>query len=186
MPGSASSVRLHGVVVERAEPVQVERAGLDRAGQRPSVARLLPAEPDRQQLGIGELEEARRRERIGRRPQAIERGSCRGERDLLLEDDVEERPEAGLSIPQRWWTVARHDRGQVRIATRELLDRGREAGRRQRRHGGRHRDAPTRRPCHVRRSRPPGADRTGGPPRRAARPGHSRRATAGGSRPPGG
>ena len=68
-------------------------------GQRPSVARLLAAEPDRQQLGVGQLEEARRRQRIGHGPQPIEGGPRRGERDLLLEDDVEERPEARARGP---------------------------------------------------------------------------------------
>ena len=33
--------------------------------------------------------------------QAVERRQRRGQRDLLLEDDVEERPEAGRPIPQR-------------------------------------------------------------------------------------
>ena len=43
---------MDGVVVERLERLEIERPGLDRLGERPAVARLLPAEPDREQLGV--------------------------------------------------------------------------------------------------------------------------------------
>ena len=47
-------------VVEVAEPVEVERPGLDRRRQRAPVARLLAAEPDGEELAVVEREEAAR------------------------------------------------------------------------------------------------------------------------------
>ena len=49
-PGQRGQRRVDAVVVERREAVDVQRAVLDRGRQRPRVARLLAAEPDRQEL----------------------------------------------------------------------------------------------------------------------------------------
>ena len=48
------------------------------------------------------------------------RRAARGERHLLLEDDLNQRLEAGRPIPQRWRSVASDDRGKVRVPAREL------------------------------------------------------------------
>ena len=52
------------VVVELFEDVEVEGAVEDRGGKRAPVARLLPAEADRQQLAVRQTEERGGRERI--------------------------------------------------------------------------------------------------------------------------
>ena len=113
---------MDGVVVEARERVEIERSGLDRLGERAAVARLLAAEPDGQQLGVGQGEEAGRRQRVGGDAEPVERGPSGGQRDLLLEDDVEQGRETRLAIPQRWRAVAGDDPGEVRVARGELLD----------------------------------------------------------------
>ena len=185
-PGDGLERRMDRQFVESLERVEVERAGLDRLGERPTVARLLPAEPDGQELGIGQLEEARRGKRPDDGHEPVERGLRRRQRDLLLEDDVQERRKARAHGP-------RAAAGPWRRRCPPGPDRARPAR-------GRRRPArpwSAARPVAVR-SRSPGnsadsprtrrraADRTTGLPRRAARPGRSRRARAGGSRPPGG
>ena len=92
---------LDAVIVECLQPVEVEGAIGDARGERPPVAGLLATEPDRQQLRIVEGEERLGRERVRRREQPIVRSPGRRERDLLLEDDVNERAEAGGPIPER-------------------------------------------------------------------------------------
>ena len=158
-------------------------------GERAAVARLLAAEPDGQQLGVGQREEARRRERVGgdaeagrrrpapRRARPAARGRCGA---------ASAKPGSRSHSGGGPWRATIPARSASRAAS--SLD-GRQRDRPGQRPVGEGRSAPrraTRRPRHARRSRPPAADRTAGPPRRAATPGRSRRATAGGSRPPGG
>src|SRR5438105_11008932 len=49
-----------------------------------------------------------------------------GERDLLLEDDLDQRLEAGSAVPEGRRAVARDDGGEVRIPAGELGDALRE------------------------------------------------------------
>jgi len=56
--------------------------------------------------------------RVGRAPG--------GERDLLLEDDLDQRLEAGSAVPEGRHAVARDDGGEVRIPAGELGDALRE------------------------------------------------------------
>lgn len=114
------------VVVEGSDDVEVERA-IDEGGRkRPRVARLLAAEPDGQELGVGQLEEARGCGRVGGCLQPVVGSAGRGERDLLLEDDVDEGPEPGRAIPERRRPEALDDRGEVVVAPREFFDGRRE------------------------------------------------------------
>ena len=108
------------VVIEGGQPLEVERSrSRSRVGQRPAVAGLLPAEADREQLGVGEREEARRASSgSAAAVEPVERRLRRRERDLLLEDDVEERPEPGRPVPQRRRPVTRDDPGEVRRPAR--------------------------------------------------------------------
>ena len=68
------------------------------------------------------------RERAGSRLEPPKRRECRGQRDLLLEDDVDERAEPGGPIPERRRTQASSDVGEDRITACQLLDRGLERG----------------------------------------------------------
>ena len=125
-PGTRDERSLDGVVIECRQPVEIERSVDDRHRQRPPVTGLLAAEPDRQERGVVEPEEARRRERVRRGGEPIEGGLGRGQRDLLLEDDVDDGREARCARPQRGWAVAGHDPGQVRVPRGELVDGSRE------------------------------------------------------------
>ena len=100
MPGIAWSARWTASSSSPARAVEIERARSrsPRARAR-AVARLLAAEADRQQLGVGQLEETGRRERIGGGAQPVEGGLRRRQRDLLLEDDVEQRRESPARDP---------------------------------------------------------------------------------------
>ena len=113
---------MDGVVVEARERVEVERSRLDRLGECAAVARLLAAEPDGQQLGVGQGEEAGRRQRVGGDAEPVERRPRGRQRDLLLEDDVEQGRKTRLAIPQRRRAVAGDDPGEVRVPRGELLD----------------------------------------------------------------
>ena len=90
--------------------------------QLANVAGLLPAETDRQQLGVVELEETGRRQWVRRRPEPVEGGLGRSQRHLLLEHDMGQRPETLRPIPQRGRPEPPHYRGQIRIAGRQLAD----------------------------------------------------------------
>jgi hypothetical protein len=46
--------------------------------------------------------------------------ASRCERDLLLEDDLDERLEPRRAVPERWRAVTGDDRGEVRIPPGEL------------------------------------------------------------------
>ena len=59
---------MDALVVEVDQPLEVELTESDRGGERAAVARLLAAETDRQQLGVAQFEEPRRRQRVGDRP----------------------------------------------------------------------------------------------------------------------
>ena len=102
---------------------------IDRRRQLPAVARLLAAEPDRQELGVVQLAGTRSgRQRVGRGAQPVERRLRRGERDLLLEDQVDECREPGRAIPERRRAPAPDDRRQVGVARGQLGDRERQRG----------------------------------------------------------
>ena len=118
---------MDGVVVEATEPVEVERARLDGSRQRSAIPRLLATEPDREELRVTQLEESRRGERIRSRVQPVEGRSCGRERDLLFEDDMQQRRKPGFTIPERRQTVAGHDGSKIRVARRKFVDRGGES-----------------------------------------------------------
>ena len=98
------------------QPVEVERAGLDRLGQRAAVARLLAAEPDGQQLGVGRAR--------GSGPGVSGSAARRASRSKAACADASEtccsrmmwseRREAGLAVPQRRRPVALDDRRRGR------------------------------------------------------------------------
>ena len=46
----------------------------------------------------------------------------RGQRDLLFEDDVDERGEAGFTRPEWWWAIAVDDPRQIGIKLRQGFD----------------------------------------------------------------
>jgi len=109
-------------VIEAREGSEIQRAVDEGARQRAAVPRLLAAEADREELGIGEPEETIRGQRIGGGLEAPERGQRRGERHLLLEHDVDQGAEAWRAVPERRRTEPRGDPGKVRIRGSELGD----------------------------------------------------------------
>ena len=64
--------------------------------------------------------------------QPVERGPRRGQRDLLLEHDVEQRGEARLPVPERWRAVPLDDPGEIGVPRCEVRDRRVERGPRER------------------------------------------------------
>jgi hypothetical protein len=121
-PGDRLERRLGSVVVEICQRLELEGAVEDGRGQRSRVARLLAAEPDREQLAIGEAKKRLGRQRVGRGLEAVEGGARRSERDLLLEDDVYQGPEAGRPVPKRRRAMSRDDRREVGVPRGELRD----------------------------------------------------------------
>ncbi len=89
-----------GIVVEIVEITKIEVAAGQRIGKQARVQSFLAAEADAQQLGVGELQEAGWRERVNGRLEPIEGRFRRGQRYLLLKNDVDERWKAGFSNPQ--------------------------------------------------------------------------------------
>src|SRR4029453_17529214 len=98
---------------ERLETIEVQLARFDRAGKRATIPGLLPAETDRQELGVGELEEPRRGRRVRPGQQPVERRARRGQGDLLLEDDVQQRRKPRFPVPKRRRTMPGDDGGEV-------------------------------------------------------------------------
>ena len=88
----------------------------------PDVGALLSCESGASQVGLGQHRNPLGRDDAGKPLQPSVGGAARGQRYLLLEDDLHEGFEAGRPIPQRRGAVARNDRGEVRIASREFRD----------------------------------------------------------------
>jgi hypothetical protein len=86
------------------------------------VSRFLTREPGALQRGLVERREARGRHGARRPLEPAIGRSSRRERDLLLEDDLDEGLEAWLPVPERWRPETLHHRREVRIAPAELGD----------------------------------------------------------------
>src|SRR4030095_8664276 len=80
---------------------QVQFASGDRRCEISTIGSLLPAESDFFEPYIRELEESLRRQRLNSTQQTVICGASRLERDLLLEDDVNQRVKALFAFPQR-------------------------------------------------------------------------------------
>ena len=104
----------------------MELARDDRLGEPTDVRGLLSRKPSALQGGVLERGDASGihstrnllEPRVGRAPG--------GERDLLLEDDLDQRLEAGSAVPEGRRAVARDDGGEVRVSASELGDALRE------------------------------------------------------------
>ena len=99
-PGKRDERRADAVVVEGRHGEEIERAVLDRRRERTNVPGLLPAEPVGAQLGVARAEDPGRREPAESLLEPVVRSPRRGERDLLLEDQQDERLEPGLARPE--------------------------------------------------------------------------------------
>jgi hypothetical protein len=107
-------------IIERRERVGVELARDDRLRELFDVAALLPSESSAAQVGLGERSDPLGRHGPGKSFQPSVGGAASGQRYLLLQDDLDEGPEAGRTIPQ-WWRAVTLDNGrQMRVATRKL------------------------------------------------------------------
>src|SRR5256712_4786014 len=114
------------LVLERAEAGRIELAVHDRARERTDVASFLPAEADRPQCHVVELQPSRRGRRSDERLEPVVGRARGGEGDLLLEDDVHEGAKAGLAGPQRRRAEALDDGSEVAVAPTELGNAARE------------------------------------------------------------
>ena len=83
------------------EIAKVEVTAGERFGEEARVQSFLAAEADAQQLGVGEAQETSWSERADGGFQAVERRFRGGERDLLLENDVDESRKPRLANPER-------------------------------------------------------------------------------------
>jgi len=90
-----------GIVVKIVEVAKIEKAAGERFGEKARVQSFLAAEADAKELGVGEFQEAFGSEGIYGGFQAFESGFCGSQRNLLLEDDVDERGKARLADPER-------------------------------------------------------------------------------------
>jgi hypothetical protein len=123
-----------GVVLKRVEAVRIELARDDRLRQSTDVGSLLSCESGPLESRIVEARDPLRSHTRGDSVESCIGGSSRRQRDLLLEDDLYERGEAGWPIPQRWRAVTSDDGGEMAIAPSELSDAACEALGRQRGH----------------------------------------------------
>src|SRR5256712_10305956 len=114
------------VVVERAQAVDVELPPDDRTSQRVDVRGLLPREPSGRKRALAEVEEPLRCWAFCDGDEALIRRTGRGERHLLLEDDLHERSEGRRALPK--WPPARpgHDALQVAVPADEHPHAARE------------------------------------------------------------
>jgi hypothetical protein len=110
------------------ETLEIESLARNGVGQISCIKRLLTTEADTLEHCVIELEKVRRLEHGQRGTQTIECRARRGERNLLLEYQVDERRKARLATPQRWWSVNARDLRQVGIAAREDANRTPQAG----------------------------------------------------------
>src|SRR5438874_1225162 len=101
---------------EAVEIAQVKVSAGERFGKQAGVKSFLPAEADAQQLGVIQPQEPLGSQGPHRGFEALKSRSCRSQRDLLLQDDVNERGEARFAHPQRRLTVGFHHFRQVFIA----------------------------------------------------------------------
>src|SRR5882724_10323990 len=108
-----------GIVVQFVEVTEIEVAAGERFGEQSSVESFLAAEADAKQLRVSKLQEAAWCERADGGVEPIESGFRGSEGDLLFEDDVDERGEAGLADPEGRLPVLFHDRSEMGIAIRE-------------------------------------------------------------------
>ena len=95
---------------------QIEKPARQRFGKQARIQSFLATEADTQQLGVGELQETAGREGADGGFESVEGGFRGSERNLLLENDVNESWEAGLADPERRCAVFFHDVSQMGIA----------------------------------------------------------------------
>src|SRR6266850_658246 len=108
-----------GIVVQFVEVTEIEVTPGKRLGEETGVESFLAAEADAKQLDVGQFQKAARRERVNGGVKTIESGFRGSERNLLLENDVDERGEARFTDPERRLAVLFHDFSEMGIAIRE-------------------------------------------------------------------
>jgi hypothetical protein len=95
---------------------------IDGVGEEAGVVGFLAAEAELAHFDFGELEEFFGSEGADGFFEFLIQGTGRGERNLLLENDVNERGEARLANPECWDTVFFDDAGEVGVAFGEFAD----------------------------------------------------------------
>ena len=108
------------VVVEQGHRVEVERPVEERRGQRAHVPVLLAAEPVGAQLLVGREDDAVGRDAAEPCLQPVVGGLRRGEGDLLLEDQQDERREPGLAGPELGKPMCLDDRREIGVCGAQL------------------------------------------------------------------
>src|ERR1700685_3029704 len=104
------------IVMKFAEGVEIESLLLDGVGEEARVVRFLAAEAELAHFDFGELEELFGGERADGFFELLIEGAGGGWRDLLLEDDVDERGEAGFADPERQHSIFFDHASEVGVA----------------------------------------------------------------------
>jgi len=111
------------IVVKCMQGVEIELFLLDGVGEEARVVRFLPAEAELAHFDFGEPQELFGGEGADGLFEFVIKGAGGGERNLLLENDVNERREAGFANPERWNAVFFDDASEVGVAIGEFADR---------------------------------------------------------------
>ena len=111
-------------VAQRSQRIDRQPAVEHPGGQLACVPGLLPAEPDGPQLVVGEIEEVGRLDPRDGRIEAIEGGTGRVERDLLFEDQQDERLKRSRSRELPRAPVEGDDPSEIPVTLREVVDGG--------------------------------------------------------------
>ena len=104
------------------QAVQIKFAFEQGPGERANVLRLLAAETDGFERDVVQREKGFRLNADERGLQAIKGGFGRSERDLLFEDDMNQRGKTRFTRPERRRAETGDNRGQIGIARRQGFD----------------------------------------------------------------
>jgi hypothetical protein len=125
-PIELDQLRSGGVVLHLHESTWVEPALNDCSREAADVCGLLPAHSRGPEGRVVEFAESVRTDAAGRLAEPFVRRAGRAERDLLLEDDLDERAEPRLARPERRRPETIHNHREMRITAPELGDALRE------------------------------------------------------------
>jgi hypothetical protein len=104
------------------EGVEIELFLIDGVGEQAGVVGLLAAETELAHFDFGELEKFCGSEGLYHFLQLLIKRAGGGERDLLLENDVDESWEAGLADPEGRDAVFFDDASEIGVAVGEFAD----------------------------------------------------------------
>jgi hypothetical protein len=114
-PGHLFELGANILVGQRRQGLEIEGVLDERVGELPAVAALLAAKSDRPEGRVVEGQKGLRLEGGDGVRELVECRLGRRQRDLLLEDDVNQGRESGLTVPQRRGAEPRQNLPEVVI-----------------------------------------------------------------------